>query len=381
MLAEKSKPGSRRYTILHTTEGGGPGGAETVLLELASNLDPSRFRSLALLTSDDWLKRQLLSRNVPTTLVKSKAWYYFQRPRAMIKLIRQERVDLIHSHLPGQNFYGCLAGRLTGRKVIATYHGTPGLTGTAGIKEIVKAAVVRNVACAIVAVSDYLKRILLDLRYPPKKIVRIYNGVDIDRFGQHGSGKIRAELGIAAQTKVVGMIANFRQSKGYEYFVQAAHRISSRIPDVRFIAVGDIEEAMRGRMCKLLQKMNLESRFHLLGFRSDIPEILNDLDVFVLSSTDEGLSIATIEAMAARRPVVVTRSGGPQEIVEDGITGFLVTPADPQALAARVLEILVNPELGMRLGEEGRRDVERRFALPVMVKEYEDLYQRCLEAD
>jgi glycosyltransferase involved in cell wall biosynthesis len=109
-----------------------------------------------------------------------------------------------------------------------------------------------------------------------------------------------------------------------------------------------------------------------------LAEILNSLDVFVLSSVSEGLSIATIEAMAAGRPVVVTRSGGPQEIVEDGRTGILVPPADPNALASRICELLGNPELAAMFSRNARAEVKDKFSLKKMVNEYESLYERCL---
>jgi len=128
----------------------------------------------------------------------------------------------------------------------------------------------------------------------------------------------------------------------------------------------------------LLNELGLQDRFFFLGFRQDVPEILGDLDVFVLSSTCEGFSLATIEAMAAGKPVVVTQSGGPQEIVEDGHTGLLVPPAEPRALAARICELLCNPERAAALGHKARVKVESKFSLTRMVRDHECLYERCL---
>lgn len=369
------------YTILHTIETGGPGGAETVLLELASRLDPNRFRSIALLPGGHWLPQQLESRNIPVIIAKSDAWYDLSLLRAMAKTIRKENVDLIHSHLADQNFYSCLIGCLTGCKAIATYHGTLRLSGRNGLRRSIKSWVVRHSAVAVVVVSDYLQQSFKAAGFPAQKMVRIYNGVDLDRFSPHQGGRLRAELSLEGTAKLVGMVANLRRSKGYEHFVQAARQVADCIPEARFIAVGEIEETIAERMRELLRRLGLEERFFLLGFRSDIPQILRDLDVFVLSSTDEGLSIATIEAMAAGKPVVVTRSGGPQEIVEDGETGFLVPPADPEALAAKICEVLRHPDVGARLGARARGEVVGRFTLTKMVGEYESLYERCLEAD
>jgi glycosyltransferase involved in cell wall biosynthesis len=174
------------------------------------------------------------------------------------------------------------------------------------------------------------------------------------------------------------MVANLRQAKGYEYFVQSARAVVDVIPESYFLAVGETAEAMLARLQDLVRQLKLDARVSFLGFRKDIPGILRDLDVFVLTSTSEGLSISTIEAMAAGKPVVVTRSGGPEEIVEDGITGYLVPPADAGALAARVCEILRNPEFGRCLGSRAQAAVAGKFSLQGMVEQYESLYQRCL---
>jgi len=370
----------RQYTILHTIEGGGPGGAETVLFQLASNLDPSRFRSLVLLSSDDWLRKQLVAQRIRTILVDSRSWYDFRLPRAMTKLIRQEKVDLIHSHLPDQNFYGCLAARLTARKIIVTYHGTPGLFTKARLRSAIKRWTVRNVATSVVVVSDFLRRLLEDSGFPAQKIVRIYNGVNMNLFVPGASGRLRKELGLAENARLIGMVANLRESKGYEYFVQAARQVADCIPEARFLAVGERDEGIAKHLESLLLRLNLADRFFLLGFRPDVAEILNDLDVFVLSSVSEGLSIATIEAMAVGKPVVITRSGGPEEVVEDGHTGVLVPPADPKSLASKICDLLRNPELAATLSRNARAEVESKFSLTKMVEEYESLYERCLSS-
>ena len=368
----------KRYTILHTIETGGPGGAETVLLELATNLDSRRFRSLALLPGGRWLPQQLRERNIPTTIARSRAWYDLHLPRMMRQLVRQERVDLIHSHLPDQNFYSCLVGRLTACKTVVTYHGAPELFRNAGLRGAIKSWLVRHAATAVVVVSDYLRQLLADAGFPADKIVRIYNGVDLNQFSRGAGGRLRGELGFPDNAKLIGMVANLRPSKGYEYFVQAARQVTDSIPEARFVAVGEREEGIAKQLEYLLQQLGLEDRFVFLGFRADVPEILADLDVFVLSSVSEGLSIATIEAMAAGKPVVVTRSGGPREVVEDGRTGLLVPPADPSALASRICELLRNPDLATTLSRNARAEVDSKFSLARMIREYESLYERCL---
>jgi glycosyltransferase involved in cell wall biosynthesis len=367
-----------RYTILHTIETAGPGGAENVLLSLVSNLDATRFHSLVVLPEGRWLPKKLRERGISTVTADSKGWYDLSLLRTLARLVRRERVNLIHSHLPDQNFYSCLVGRLTNCKTIVTYHGSPNIPTNGGTRRAVKAWVVRHSADAVVVVSDYLKGLFAGAGFPADRITRIYNGVNICQFDSSGAGRLRADLGCPPGAKLVGMVANLRRSKGYEYFIRAARKVSETLPQTRFVAVGEIETGMASRMTALKEELGLQDRFLFLGFREDIAAVLSDLDVFVLSSVSEGLSIATLEAMAAGKPVVVTRSGGPQEIVEDGRTGFLVPPADPAALAARICELLDNPNLAATLGRNARQEVENKFSLAGMIGEYERLYERCL---
>jgi glycosyltransferase involved in cell wall biosynthesis len=185
-------------------------------------------------------------------------------------------------------------------------------------------------------------------------------------------------LGCAHGTRLVGMVANLRRDKGYEFFVRAARSVAHRLPQAHFVAVGEGSARDLEQLQALVRELGLSGRFSFLGFRPDIPEILSELDVFVLSSTSEGFSLATVEAMAAGRPVVVTRSGGPEEIVEDGRSGFLVPPADSEGLASKVCEVLAHPLLAEELGRNARRRAEERFSLRRMLAEYENLYQRLL---
>lgn len=361
-------------TILHAIETGGPGGAETILLHLASRLDPARFRSVVLVPEAGWLLDRLRENQVATHLVPMRG-RLDRTLRAMARLVRAEHVDLIHSHLPDQNFHSCLVGRMAGRKVVATYHGALDVSRA---RAALKMRVVRRFASATVAVSQSLAQSLRSAGFPSERVFCIHNGVDTERFAVAPSGRLRAELGCANGTRLIGMVANLRRDKGYEFFVRSARLVADREPQCHFVAVGEGDQESRDLLEALVRELGLAGRFSFAGFRPDIPDVLADLDVFVLSSTSEGFSLATVEAMAAGRPVVVTRSGGPQEIVEDGRSGFLVPPADPETMAARVCDLLANPLLAKELGDNARRSVEQRFSLARMLAEYENLYQRLL---
>jgi glycosyltransferase involved in cell wall biosynthesis len=368
----------RKFTILHTIETAGPGSAETVVLNLASRLDSSRFRSVVLLPREDWLSERLRERGIPTFFVDSKAWYDFRLPVGMARLIRQENIDLIHSHLPGQNFYSCVVGRLTGCKTIVTYHGGIELSRPGGLRGTIQLGWVRRSADAVVVVCDHVGQMLRNVRFPGDKIVRIYNGISLDKFQVSADGRLRRELGLQDGAKLVGMVANLRESKGYEFFIQAARKVTATMPEIHFVAVGDVDPVIAKPLLRLIERLGLQNGFIFLGFRSDVPEILSQLDVFVLSSVSEGFPLVTLEAMAAAKPVIVTRSGGSQEMVEDGRTGLLIPPADPDALAEKICELFANPERAAALARTGRAKVESQFTLERMIRNYEHLYERLM---
>jgi glycosyltransferase involved in cell wall biosynthesis len=363
---------------MHTIETAGPGGAETVVLALASRLDSSRFRSIALLPREDWLSKELQERGVPTFFVSSKSWYDFQLPRGMARLIRKQKVDLIHSHLPGQNFYSCAVGLFTGPKTVATYHGALELAQSQGLRGAIQLGTVRRTANAVVVVCDFMGKMLREIKFPARKVVRIYNGIQIDRYEVPADGRLKRELGISNGTKIVGTVANLRQTKGYEFLVQAAGKVLSAEPDTRFVAIGDINQEIAKPLFEATRQLGIQDRFHFLGFRKDIPELLNELDIFVLASVSEGFPLVALEAMAASRPIVATRSGGPQEIVDDGSNGLLVQPGDAGALAEKICELLQDPTRARRLAQLARVRVGAAFSIEKMISSYEDLYDRLL---
>ncbi len=365
-------------TILHTIETGGPGGAETVLLRLASSLDAARFRSIALVAWKGWLQERLEEAGVPTFVAMGKAWHDFRATRTLCDLVRRENVDLMHSHLPGQNFYSCLAARLAHCKAVCTYHGEIELADARSFRGAFKLFFVRRNAAAITVVVDQMQQRLLGLGVHSQKLVRIYNGIDVAVFQNAVPGPLRRELAIPADAPLVGTVANVRQSKGHDFFLRAARTVLERFPQARFVSAGDVPSDLGNPLKRLLHELGLEDRFFFLGFRRDVPQVLADLDLFVLPSVSEGLPLVLLEAMAAGRAVVATRSGGPEDVVQDGRTGLLVPAADAAALATAIVRLLSDRALAGELARNSRALVEERYSLSQMLSQYQDLYERCL---
>ena len=348
-----------------------------MLLSVASRLDRDWYRSIAAVPEPGLLQDALEANGVRTYIVESKRWWDLRLPRGLSHLCRAEGVDLIHSHLPDQNFYSCVAGALAGCKTLATYHGPVEFKNARSFRGSMKLRVVRSSAASVVAVCDVVKNVLVSLGFPSSRVERVYNGIDVDAFSCAGSARIREQLGWPAQTKVVGMVANVRQSKGYETFVRAARHAVDADPSVRFVAAGDIDPVLGEPILRLVRDLQLQHHLRFLGYRADIPELMHDLDVFVLSSTSEGFPLVLLEAMAAGRSVVATRCGGPEEVVEDGVNGYLVPPGDDVRLGDRITRLLSNARQAQSLRIKAREAVNR-FTAASMVSAYQDLYQRIL---
>ena len=148
------------------------------------------------------------------------------------------------------------------------------------------------------------------------------------------------------------------------------------IPGAQFLIVGD--GATRAELETLCAQLDLGNNVHFAGARKDIHQLLRAIDVFTLSSTKETFPIAVLEAMACARPVVCTDVGGTSEAVEDGVSGYLVPPKDPTQLAARLTELLSNPELARRMGEAGRRRIEADYSLERSVQATERAFEEIL---
>jgi glycosyltransferase involved in cell wall biosynthesis len=354
--------------ILHVIETDGPGGAESLLVSLVRNLDPTKFCGKVFLPTGGWLAQALQSAGAEVIPEQ-------RSPHAILQLrsvVKQYKPELIHAHLPDSNFYASVAGALTGTKSIVTYHGALDPRW----KSRLKAGFVFRRATRIVAVSDFLRRELLSAGAQEQRTVRVHNGVELRPTGDRNAWRDRLGLGVSA--KLVGTIANVRASKGYDVLIRAAAEVHKQSPETHFVAAGEPHPALSPRLEAMIDQVGLRGSFHFIGHREDVQDLLAAMDVFVLSSTSEGFSIATIEAMAAGKPCVVTRSGGPEEIVEDGKTGLLVAAGDANALRRGILQLLDSPAQAAAMAQRAREAVEQRFSAEKMVRSYENLYCELL---
>ena len=368
-------------TILHTIDTTGPGGAETVFVELADRLRRMGFESATAITGEGWVADALRRRGLdPILLTTGGRGFDLAYLRGLMRAIRGCRADLVQSHLFGTNVYGSLAGLFLRRPVVATFHGQADVAPEERFVGL-KSAILRRGASSLVAVSERLGGdVLARLQVPRSRLRTIHNGVVLSEDAAPHRAARRGEWGVRPEQILVGAIGNIRRSKDYATLLRAAACLErDQAGRFRFVVAGQPDrQGLYESLLELRRELGLEDAVRFVGFREDIPAILASLDIFALSSTDEGFSIATVEAMAAGLPVVATRSGGPEEIVADRVDGILVEPRKPEMLAREIRSLADDSERRTAIGQRARDTARRRFAVEAMVAAYADLYRELL---
>ncbi|HSB95987.1 MAG TPA: glycosyltransferase family 4 protein [Spongiibacteraceae bacterium] len=360
-------------TILHVIDTTGPGGAETVFIQLADQLRQRGYRSVVVIRGPGWVCEQLLARGIKPYIIAAKGSFNWRFLRALVRLIRREQVDVIQSHLLGSNVYCAMAGLLTRKPVIATFHGMVDVGPRERFRSL-KLWLMNRGVMQFVAVSKNLRSAihregLLD----PGKCTIIYNGIDLSRYGSTQQRDLRNKLGLGDEALLIGSLGNIRPAKGYDLLIRAARRVVDIFPQAHFVIAGEPKSSLQRQLDELCRQEGVTDNVHFVGFCSDSAAFLAQLDYFLLSSISEGLSIATVEALATGLPAVVTRCGGPEEILSADRDGLMVT-IDAEAIAAGVIQLLSDAALANRLARSGLQTVRERFDVGVMLDEYCRLY-------
>jgi glycosyltransferase involved in cell wall biosynthesis len=217
---------------------------------------------------------------------------------------------------------------------------------------------------------------------PPGKIRVIHNGIVGDRRRSTPEA-VRKELGISPDAKVVGAVATMRPEKAIDVLIQAAAPLARQFPDLRVLLVGGpdfVQPQVRAELEEFRDSLNLQDVVTFVGLRLDIPDIVSAFDVAVLCSDREASPLSIMEYMEAGKPTVATRVGGIPELVQDGQTGLLVEPRDPDGLADAVATLLDDPERSAAMGEAARELRRTEYDLGVTVKRFEQLYEELAGA-
>jgi len=232
---------------------------------------------------------------------------------------------------------------------------------------------------AIIAISEGVKKVLVEGGVDPENVEVISSGIDFSSFEEDSvaltsKDYLHREFSLAVDDYLVGIVAHLADHKGHQYLIQATKILKQQAPKIKTIIVGEGPLSME--LDRQAKELDVEDIIFFLGFRKDIPKILSSLDLFVLSSHLEGMGSSILDAMASRLPVVATKVGGIPEVVIHGETGLLVPPRNPSALARAILMLYSNKTLASRLGQKGYELVHRKFSAEAMADKVVRLYEK-----
>ena len=301
--------------------------------------------------------------------------------RNCTRFLRENQIEIIHTHDFYTNIFGIAAARLAKVKVkIASKRETGGMRSKAQ-KAIEKK--IFGAADAIAVNSKAVEKYLLNKKISAEKIEVIYNGLDLERLKPKSTDRkeICAEFGLPINENIrfITLVANLRHDvKNQPMFLRVAKKVTEKFPNAHFILAG--EGDLREGLENLARVLQITENTHFIGRCTKIPELLLVSFAGVLTSFHEGFSNSILEYMAAKLPVIATNVGGASEAIIENETGFLVESDDDKMMANRLIELLQDEKKAQQFGEKGAKITEETFSLAAQLKNVSELYERCLES-
>lgn len=362
--------------VLWLIKGLGLGGAERLLVNALPYLDRDQFEYQVayFLPWKDALVTKFERHGIPVTCFGAGRPLGLGALKAVRRFLREQRVSVLHAHLP----WASIVGRLAARRcrvpaVLYTEHGCWGRLNpftrlfnrlTLGWNDLT------------IAVSDEVRASMRGVN--GHNVKTITNGIDCRGLMATPDERdaVYAEFAIPVEDLLIVNVANLTPVKNHELLIRAFATLIRQCPDASLLLVGQLRETTES-VRQLVAELGLQGRVVITGPRTDVPRIVKAADVFALSSRSEGLPISLLEAMALGKPVVCTKVGGIPGVVTNGVEGFLVSPNEPGAMAVGLLR-LRDEATRQRMGQAGREKIEAEYDISVMVSKVEGEYRRLL---
>lgn len=368
--------------ILQVFGGGVRSGVESYVATVAAGLGERGMKTILAPLRDGPFRREAeaLGLNVRRTGKRFRGDPY--TISSLVKIIKEEEIDIVHTHAENGDFYGRIAAKIAGApRLTSTIHTFYRETlrdrySWAWMRNLIyRQDILTSSFCdKIITVSGAIKRQVASDGVAEDKIVVVPNGVIPDQYDceKDNRAKILAELGLTGDERIAGAVGRLSPVKNIEALLLAAKKTTPTVPKARFLIVGD--GPRRGRLEEMAARLGIEKRVIFAGWQADIKEYLSIMDVFVIPSLIEGSSFAILEAMALGKPVIATDVGGNPELVADGETGFLVGVNDSDALADRMAHLLASEDKASAMGRAGRKRLEANFTERQMLDKTADVY-------
>ena len=293
------------------------------------------------------------------------------------KIINEIKPDLVHLNNGYSGMHEwMLAGRLNGIKVVAHDRGTK-------FPCTYRTKIFAKLLDAIICVSDNYKNNVTKQGITVKRLKRVYNGLDINLLEKRESlinaSELMSEFNLASGQPLVGILGNITRWKGQHVVVRAIEKVKRQYPAIKCLIVGKVvmrSDAYKKELDEYIRDKNLENNIIFTGFRADVPNILNMLDILIHASIEpEPFGRVILEGMAAGKPIIGTNSGGTPEQIINGETGILVPMDDPDKMAEAIIFYLSDMQNAKLIGERGRQRLAQNFSVRKMTNEIEEIYR------
>ncbi|MDH7486934.1 MAG: glycosyltransferase [Anaerolineae bacterium] len=373
---------NRPIVLLHVIPTLGLGGAERFLVDLCRALPAHRYRVIVATVSGEGPRADdLRQAGIEVFPLRVRSHWQLNAVLRLARFMRQQRVDIVHTHLFVGEFFGRLAAKLAGVPVVistAQNAYAPGYLLPRA--QVLAGRLLARLDDRLVAVSQGARDYLIQVEgVAPARIEIVPNAIAWpEPVSPAQVEAARRDLGAEGRSPLLGTVARLTPQKGLAYLLQALVTLRTRFPNLFCVIIGEGE--LRAELEALAVRLELQHHVRFCGLRRDVPALLQCLDLFVLPSLFEGLPLALLEAMAAGRPVVATDVAGSSEVIEDGVSGRLVPPGDATALAQAMAELLDDRERAQALARQGQETVRRRYTIGPVAEAYERIYEELLQA-
>jgi len=368
--------------ILFVLPSFGTGGSEKLVVDIIRNLDPARFRPVLAVFFSGQYEEMFRTLEFPFYVIhKDRELPKWQVAKLLSDIVRAHNIDIVNTHHPSPLIQGLIPFRIFHRiSWVHTEHTRLNLEAAISKHVLVVSRWCLKAVDVCVGISrgvcEYLET---DLGVPPNRTRKVINGVDLNRFALPGFDprSFKQELVSGEDTILLGMFANFRPQKNHLNLVRAIGLLKSRVA-VKFQLLLCGEGQTLPEVEALIEELGLESHIQLLGPRFDIPQLMNTIDIYCLTSLYEGLPLSLLEAMACRRAIVATNVPGNDEVIVDGRNGLFCASDDPEDLAQKVERLLTDATLRASLGAHAF-ETAQELSFQNMMRDYESLFCEVCE--
>ena len=365
--------------ILHLIGGGEIGGAEELVYTLIKLTDPEQYDVHLICLCEGPFADLVSAEGFPATTIPMRHKADIKKIKDIRRYIREQQIDLVHTHGVRANLIGRPAAKREGLPVVTTFHSVLRYDYDRAWKATLARLLTmqgNHYTDKFIAISHAIGGDLRQMRIDPERIQVIHSGLDTTKFkSRRDPDQLKEQLGLSPERLTYTMVARLHPVKGHRYFLTAARRLVDAGIPAQFLLIG--EGISRPEIEAQVKELGLESLVYMPGYYSEVEDIYRLSDVLCVPSLMEGLGLVILEGMYFGVPIIASRVGGIPELIEDGKNGLLIPPADAEALYEAMYKMACHPELMQELAQEGRRRVQQ-FTVETMARQVEECYAQLL---